>query len=485
MILSKLSIGGQESIKKTMQLIDKNGTGTAVIVDEQRRVCGLVTDGDIRRAILKGKGLDTPVIQIANKSPLCLKITGPGEDPEQAINRRDFIHAIERKGLNLELTGNLLVPVVDEQGSLTGAVLLSKDRRGLKCRRVDGRTASTRAVRRLLIIGGAGYLGSVLAREALEQGLSVTVLDNMMYGDAGLRAFSGRKDFSLRVGDMRSIEDVVGAVTRCDAVIHLAAVVGDPASAIDPQRTIETNYHSAKMITDISKYHQINRLIFASTCSVYGKSTAPDQLLSEEAELNPVSLYAKTKIEAEKAIIDATDDNFSPVIFRMATLYGYSERMRFDLVVNILAAKGYFDRVLPIFGGDQYRPLIHVADAARAYLACLRAPIENIRGEIFNVGSNSQNYKLHDLGKQIASLIDDASLDVRKTDTDERSYCVDFSKLKERLGFEPEYTVETGVKELLDRFKEGRFADYQDSKYSNYKYIVSKGSVTTTDAVDD
>jgi nucleoside-diphosphate-sugar epimerase len=270
---------------------------------------------------------------------------------------------------------------------------------------------------------------------------------------------------------MRSIEAVTDAITGVDAVIHLGALVGDPASGINPQKTLEMNYHSTYMIASICKYHQINRFIFASTCSVYGRSHDSETLLDEEDELNPVSLYAKTKIESEQALLDMADGNFSPSIFRMATIYGLSQRMRFDLVVNILNAKAHFEDVVPIFGGKQYRPNIHVRDAAKAYAAALEAPIKDVGGEVFNVGSNEQNYKIEEIGKKISEVYPDSDIDWHREKEDERSYQVDFTKIYETLEYEVEETIESASREIKEALEAGRFEDYTDEKYSNYKTL--------------
>jgi nucleoside-diphosphate-sugar epimerase len=273
---------------------------------------------------------------------------------------------------------------------------------------------------------------------------------------------------------MRSIERIVESIKGVDAVIHLGALVGDPASSIDSQKTLELNYHSVEMAANICKYHQINRFIFASTCSVYGLPENPEELLSEGDALNPVSLYAQSKVESERALLNLSDDNFSPTIFRMATIYGLSERMRFDLVVNILTAKAYHEGAIPIFGGKQYRPNVHVRDASQAYIDCLEAPINEVDREIFNVGSNEQNYQIEEIGEMVSEVFPDAELDFQRDNEDDRSYQVDFSKIRSTLGFEPEHTIKDGVREIRDAVEEGRFENFEDPKYSNYKTLERK-----------
>ena len=200
-------------------------------------------------------------------------------------------------------------------------------------------------------------------------------------------------------------------------------------------------------------------------------------MLTETDELNPVSLYAQTKIESERALFELSDENFSPTVLRMATIYGLSPRMRFDLVVNVLSAKAHHEGVVPIFGGSQYRPNVHVADAARAYIDCLEAPIDRISGEIFNVGSNEQNYRIEELGRIVASRFPGATVDLQRDKEDDRSYCVDFSKIREALGYEVERTVADGVDEMKAELEAGQFEDPGAPKYSNYKTLESNMSM--------
>ncbi|WP_276255732.1 NAD-dependent epimerase/dehydratase family protein [Halomontanus rarus] len=332
--------------------------------------------------------------------------------------------------------------------------------------------SSTRNVQTVLVIGGAGYIGSVLSRQLLEAGYDVRVLDALLYGRHGVETLLDDDRFTLIEGDMCRIDDVVDAIQDVDAVIHLGALVGDPASSINSQKTLEMNLHAVKLAASICKYHQVNRFLFASTCSVYGRDEN-DGLLTETSVLNPVSLYAQTKIESERALLEMADANFSPTILRMATIYGLSPRMRFDLVVNILTAKAYETNEIPIFGGDQYRPNVHVADAAQAYIDCLEAPIDDVSNEIFNVGSNEQNYRVAEIGEMISEQFQDATIDRQPENEDERSYRVDFSKIEARLGYSVDRTITDGCLEIKQAMEHGRFSDYTGSQYSNYKTLES------------
>jgi len=296
------------------------------------------------------------------------------------------------------------------------------------------------------------------------------VLDTLAFGEDSIRDLCDNKSFEIVKGDMRNIPTVVATVKGVDAVIHLAAIVGDPACAVDAEETIENNYFATKMIAEVCKYNQVNRFIFASTCSVYGASS---DILTEDSELRPLSLYAQTKLKSEESILGLLDDNFSPTILRMGTLYGPSPRMRFDLVVNLLTAKATKEGKIRIFGGFQWRPFVHVEDAAEAYITCLEAPVEKIRGQIFNVGSNEQNYQIEQVGHIIKKIIPDIEIEICKEDTDERNYRVSFDKLSKTLNYRTKKALMDGILEIKELFVKNTTFDYTDSKYNNHKMSIS------------
>jgi nucleoside-diphosphate-sugar epimerase len=332
-----------------------------------------------------------------------------------------------------------------------------------------------RTIRHVLVIGGAGYIGSVLVRKLLDHGYSVTVLDALLYGDESIRDLYNRPDFELIHDDMRNVEAVVRAMQYADAVVHLGALVGDPACALDEKLALEINLAATRMIAEVARGFGIQRFIFASTCSVYGAS---DQLLDERSALNPVSLYARTKIDSERVLLALNDDRFAPIILRFATVYGLSPRPRFDLVVNLLAAQAVCEKRITIFGGNQWRPFIHVNDAAEAILKCLEAPLHAVKGQIFNVGSDDQNYQIAQLGDLIKKLIPDVEVIRQGDDTDRRNYRVSFAKIRKHLGFTPRYTVADGILEIKAAIEAGRIRDYRDARYSNYKTLSNEDNIT-------
>ncbi|GEM82826.1 NAD-dependent epimerase/dehydratase family protein [Meiothermus hypogaeus] len=329
----------------------------------------------------------------------------------------------------------------------------------------------------VLVIGGAGYIGSGLLPRLLERGYKVRLLDLLMFGKEPIAHVLHHPNLEIIQADFRQVDKVVEAMRGVDTVVHLGGLVGDPACALDENLTIEINLVATRTIAEIAKGMHVRRFIFASTCSVYGAS---DLVLNERSNLNPVSLYARSKIASEQVLHQLQSDDFSVVILRFGTIYGLSGRTRFDLVVNLLTAKAVVEKKITVFGGDQWRPFVHVDDAANAVMMAVEAPKELVHNETFNVGSNEGNMTLGMVGELVKKLVPDAELIDSGRDGDRRNYRVDFSKIRNRLGFEPNWTVEQGIRQVIDALRSGKVRDYRAPMYSNVKYLtedVASGSV--------
>jgi nucleoside-diphosphate-sugar epimerase len=322
-------------------------------------------------------------------------------------------------------------------------------------------------VKNVLIIGGAGYIGSALVERLLDLDYMVRVLDVLVYGDDAISSFYDNPCFELVQGDFRNIDAVINAAKGMDAIVHLGAIVGDSACALNEDLTVEINLRATRTIAEVGKGFGVKRFVFASTCSVYGAS---DEILDERSTLRPISLYARTKIESEKVLLSLTDTAFAPTILRFGTVYGLSGRPRFDLVVNLLTAKAIQDGEAGIFGGEQWRPLVHVKDVAEAITLTLQASADNVRGQIFNVGSNEQNHQIADLGLIIKEMVPTAQV-VTQPKEDNRNYRVRFDKIHNALNFQPRYTVRDGVREIIDAFAAGDISDYRDPLYNNFRFL--------------
>jgi nucleoside-diphosphate-sugar epimerase len=331
--------------------------------------------------------------------------------------------------------------------------------------------------RNILVIGGAGYIGSVLVRRLLDRGYRVQVLDRLLYGDESLAELYDRQDFDLVQGDFRNVEAVVRAVQGMGSIIHLGAVVGDPACALDEEFTFDVNLAATRMIAEAGKGYGIRRFVFASSCSVYGAS---DEVVDERSKLAPISLYARTKIESEKLLLSIMSDSFSPVLLRLATVCGMSYRPRFDLVVNLLVAQAIFDKKITIFGGDQWRPFVHVEDVSKAIIRCLEAPPEVVSGQVLNVGSEAGNYRLVQVGNVIKRIVSDTMMSVQRDAGDQRNYRVSFEKIQRVLDFQANKTVEDAILEIAEAVRSGRIVNYRAPQYSNVKWLSENGETAIT-----
>ena len=332
----------------------------------------------------------------------------------------------------------------------------------------------------VLVVGGAGFIGSMLVGRLLEKGHRVRVLDSLLYGDEPLRPVKDHPNFDLMVGDCRNIQDVVRAVRGVESIIHLAAIVGDPACEQDHGPALEINYAATRMLIEIAKGHGVSRFLFASSCSVYGSTEAE---MDENAAVHPISLYGQTKVDSECALLDASNDAFHPTILRFATVFGLGYRPRFDLVVNLLTAKARQEGVITIYNGQHWRPFIHVRDLVEAVIGVLEAPARLVGGEIFNVGDSRLNHTLSEVAETIRGVFPGLRVE-QVENSDHRNYRVNFDKLVSRTGFRARYTLQDGVEEIRTAFDERTIADYTDLRYHNQRYLKAVGSPPNKDAVD-
>lgn len=453
--LNKILVNKNSTIKEAMRAIYVGTIRMAVVVDDKKKMIGVVNDGDIRRGILSGKGINEKVLEVTNKHPL-------------------FISNLDIEGIrsifdkNPDIFG---LPIIDKNKIVKDFVVISKESELIFFSKTQ---VLARPLSKILVIGGGGYIGSILTRELISRDYHVKVLDNFMYGRQSLHKLEGNPNLTIMEGDTRHIEVVTDAVSDVDAVVHLAELVGDPLCNINPKVTQEVNYLATKLIASVCKHYQINRFVYTSSCSVYG-ATENEDLLTEDAPLNPQSLYARMKIESENALLEMVDNNFSPTILRLGTVFGYSSRPRFDLVVNLLTAKAIKEGQITIFGGNQWRPNVHVIDVANSIIRILEAPLDKVAGEIFNVGSNDLNLTINNIGEKIKEQVPEARIIKKDNNGDKRNYKVDFSKILKILNFETTIKIEEGIKEIINAFNSNRIrGDYRADIYSNVQYLKNK-----------
>ena len=321
---------------------------------------------------------------------------------------------------------------------------------------------------KILLTGGAGYIGSTLTPFLLAAGHQVRVLDYLAYGGQSLLGVWAHPGFEFIRGDIRDREIVRTAVADRDAVVHLAAIVGDPACSREPDLARSTNLDASLALIAESQSAGVERFIFASTCSNYGKMKNSSQYVDEESELNPVSLYAETKVAIETALLArGRSEHWCPTPLRFATIYGVSPRMRFDLTVNEFTMEILTKKRLKVYGEQFWRPYVHARDAARAIVLVLNSSPALVGGRVFNVGATDQNFQKKQLVAMIRPYAPDAVVEFVFKAEDPRDYRVSFERITDQLGFKITRTVAEGIAEIAHLVRENVVDNFADPKYRN------------------
>jgi nucleoside-diphosphate-sugar epimerase len=381
----------------------------------------------------------------------------------------------------LTLVGNGMAPAISALlatlAGATGLLCLARvmvtSTGPIVSRDSDGERPERSDDRRVLVIGGAGYVGSGLVEKLLNSGFRVSVLDAMHFGDEPLSRVAGHPNLTLIREDFRHIEVLTRSMNGVGSVIHLGGLVGDPACAVDPELTVDVNVTATKLVGEIAKARGVRRFIFASSCSVYGSC---DEIVDEDSRFNPQSLYARSKVASEVVLRSLNCSDFAVTCLRFATIYGISGRTRFDLVVNLLCAKAVREGIITVFGPDQWRPFVHVDDVAGAIMVTLQAPTEQVAGEAFNVGSDVQNHTLGNVAELIKNQVPQAKI-VSDVDTvDRRNYRVCFAKISTKLNFRPVWTLERGIAQVVALVRSNEIGHYSLPAYSNVLYLKTCGT---------
>ena len=326
---------------------------------------------------------------------------------------------------------------------------------------------------KVLVVGGGGYVGCVLVEELLAKGYSVRVFDRMFFGREPTKGFLDRVE--LVVGDMREFgeEHVAG----CGAVINIGGLSNDPTAEFHPVANEELNTRASIRVAEIAKRAGVERLVFGSTCSIYDRGVgedARDLLLDENADVAPRAAYATSKLAAEQGILALADRDFCPVVFRKGTVFGFSPRMRYDLVVNTFVKDALSrGRILVHYGGAMWRPLVDVKDVARAYVIALESDSEPISGQIFNITAG--NFRISELAlrteQALGALDVPVELDVDFTYRLVRSYRVTNEKAHRVLGFEPRVTVEESIGHMVAEIRRHEYTDFSNPRYYNIEWM--------------
>jgi len=324
---------------------------------------------------------------------------------------------------------------------------------------------------RILVTGDKGYIGTILMPMLIALGHEVVGLDTDLYQRCTFGDKLPKTNSMLK--DLRDVE--VKDLDGFDAVMHLAALSNDPLGNINPDLTYDINYHASVNLAKCAKEAGVPRYIFSSSCSTYG-AAAGDEMLTESAEFNPVTPYGESKVYVEREISKLADENFSPVYLRNATAYGVSPRLRFDIVLNNLVAWAYATgKVLIKSDGTPWRPIVHIEDISRAFIAALNAPLAVIHNQAFNVGRNDQNYRIREIAEIVKQTVPGCEIEyAQDAGPDKRSYRVDFSKIAEKLPeFQPQWDAHKGAQELYEVYKQHdlKLDDFEGPKYKRIDHI--------------
>jgi len=331
----------------------------------------------------------------------------------------------------------------------------------------------------MLVTGGAGYVGSTLMRDALIAGYRVRCLDLLIYGGKSIVGLLNNPNFELIKGDVRNKDDVEKALDGVDVIVHLAGIVGDLPCQAAPKSAYQINFHGTELLATMAKKKNIGTFIFGSTCSTYG--IADTMVPADETrELNPVSLYAETKIDCEKLLLSLKSDSFHPVMLRYGTAYGISFRTRFDLLINSFVYEALSHNKIVVFAANMWRPYVHVSDAAAIILEVLKVPSGTVSGEIFNAGVTSQNFRKDEIVRMIQEFLPSIEVHFANEIDDKRNYRVDFTKLERRIGFKPAKTVSDGIRELIFCFRNNILTkdDYESNSLEYLKKFFSEHEKT-------
>ncbi|MEU7644895.1 NAD-dependent epimerase/dehydratase family protein [Streptomyces huasconensis] len=334
---------------------------------------------------------------------------------------------------------------------------------------------------RVLLTGHQGYLGTVMAPVLTAAGHDVVGLDSGLFADCVLGPPPADPQ-GHRV-DLRDI--TADHVAGVDAVIHLAALSNDPLGSLAPDLTYDINHHASVRLARLARDAGVRRFLYASTCSVYGAAGGGD-LVGEDAPLRPVTPYAESKVRVEDDLHALADDDFTPVFMRNATAFGYSPRLRADIVLNNLVGHALLSgEVLVLSDGTPWRPLVHAADIARAFAAALTAPRDAVHDRAFNIGSEINNVTVADIAEQVAEAVTGAKVVITgETGADPRSYRVDFSRFRAAIpGFECAWTVKRGALELADAYRE--FGLTQDDFEQRFTRLAVLRAASDAGTVDD
>ncbi len=321
---------------------------------------------------------------------------------------------------------------------------------------------------KVLVTGGAGYIGSVLVRQLLQKDFKVRVLDSLKFGGDALYDVMLHPNFEFIKGDIRNNDDVDKAIEGIDAIAHLAAIVGDPACKKYSEEANETNWDASVSLFKKAENAGVKRFVFASTCSNYGKMQNPDDFVTETSDLRPVSLYAELKVKFENFLLEENKNSkICSTSLRFSTVYGFSPRIRFDLTVNEFTRNAVVNGEQEIWGAQFWRPYCHVDDLARSVLLILQSDDAKVRANVFNVGDTAENYQKGMIIDEVCKIVPNVKVHFVESSEDPRDYRVNFDKIKNELGYTITKKVPDGIKEIYKLVQSSVITDPFEQKFRN------------------
>lgn len=447
--LKKFSINSNKKIIDVLELFEKNNTNLCLVLNNKTQLLGVISSSDIRRAFIQGFSKFSKISKIINKNPLFLKDDVDENQISNIVSSSKF-NSIEPPLIPLINKRNIPYRILHKK-DLSFPIIKKNTKIGVKPK--------------ILLIGGAGYIGTKLAKKLLAQGFAVTIFDKFVYLSKRT-IFTNLKHKNLQIvkGDTRSIDQTFNVVKKNDIVVHLAELVGDPLCEKRPSKTYSVNYLASMTISNICKNLGISKFIYVSSCSVYG-SRNDEKFSDERSEINPLSVYAKLKALCEKTIIRNLGEYCRPCILRLGTVYGSSIRPRYDLVLNIFAGLIANNKKIVINGGDQWRPFVHVDDVCDVIVKIVKLNKKKTNGQIFNI--SSYNYTISQIGKIIKKLFPKVEIEYAGTGRDKRNYKVLSTKAKKILNFSPKISIKDGLIDLVKFTKKHKIKNIKKKIFQN------------------
>lgn len=431
------------------------------VVDKYKKLLGVITAGDIRRAILSGYGSNQPIKKIYNKN---VSFVFEEELKNKKLNKSYFS--------NNEINQSIYyVPVVDDNKKIKN--ILTVERIVELMENKNYNKSKKKKLPKILIVGGAGYIGSVLCKKLLKKNFYVKIVDKILYDDKVINHFKKNKNFSFLKADICDLNTQINVIKDIDAVVFLAEIVGDPACNALPEDALKTNYLSIASMAQLCSHLGISKFIYTSSCSVYGLDKQ-NKLLTEKSNLNPISHYARMKIMSEKALLANKNDIFKPTIFRLGTVFGPSLRNRFDLVVNTMAKNAHYEKKINLHGGEQWRPNIHVEDVADGIIAAIKSNQQKVGSKIFNLSSDKSNYQIKEIAFEAKKVFKRSKIDIQKSMIDARNYRVSSKKFYLMSGFSAKKSIVQAYKDFQKFFKTNKKFNPNKKIFSNIQVLSDK-----------